>query len=121
MKVPILAILALILASLSCTQMSGIATFTPTAKAMNTATFSPTATATIPTATADADTAQVVRPIVNVRSAPEGEVIGSLSEGDVVTVLQCSGNWCEVETNVLKGYIYQGCLSISDGLGCEAK
>ena len=76
---------------------------------------------TAPTATAEADTATVRAALVNVRQSPNGDVIGSLEAGTDVRVIACADGWCEVEADELTGYIFQGCLSISDGQGCEAK
>lgn len=65
-------------------------------------------------------TATVKLPTVNVRAAPNGKVIGSLSVGTTVTVRQCVGNWCEITEPA--GYIFRGCLSDNpEKLGCSAK
>jgi hypothetical protein len=124
-RVPILAILALILASLACGQQ--IVTPAPTAQPSPlspSATPAPTVT---PTATPheeheeDVQTATVRAALVNVRTEPEGEVVGQLEAGTDVRVIECADGWCEVEADELTGWIFQGCLSIADGQGCEAK
>lgn len=121
MKKPILAILALILASVACGQY-----ITPTPEAVaavDTGTpLSPTRTATVPTATPQViptdQQAAIVQAVVNVRNAPDGDVIGYLLPGENVTVYECTDEWCRVE----QGWIWRGCLSDNPAkLGCSAK
>lgn len=119
-----LALLLLVLSSLAC--MEQVSTVTPEVT-LTVTPLSPTKTATVPTATArpvttDQQTAAVVQAVVNVRSAPDGDVIGYLSAGDTVTVYECTELWCEVSTDVIHGWIWRGCLSDNPAdLGCSAK
>ena len=80
-----------------------------------------TAPAKSPTSAAQSSTATILRPAVNLRDEPGGVVIGTLAAGDVVTVLECKDNWCKVSLLEQTGYIYRGCLSGNDDLGCEAR
>lgn len=118
----ILAILALILASMAC---GTYVTVTPDPTAiLPTVTLSPTLAELLPTATArviptEQQAATIVQPFVNVRSAPDGDVIGFLRAGDMVSVLSCSELWCEIETPA--GYVWKGCLTIESELGCSAR
>lgn len=116
MRVPILAILALILASPACVMSAAQIVPTPTRTAFPTPT---------PTPRPQATGTEVVRQIavvraalVNVRAEPGGEVIGQLVAGTDVRIIGCADGWCEIEPG---GYVFQGCLSINDGLGCEAR
>ena len=125
MNKPILAaILAMILATLACQQaitpvatVSATPTFAPIL-ADDTATQKPTVS---PTQARTESTATILRPVVNLRDEPGGVVIGTLAAGDVVTVLECKDNWCKVSLLEQTGYIYRGCLSGNDDLGCEAR
>ena len=118
-------ILVLVLASLACGQI--VTTPIPTAviAITQTPTVAPTPIPS-PTVTLSPDMAQIVAPTVNVRQTPDGTVIGTLKAGDAVTVLGCGTDpeaddyrWCSIAEP--SGYVWQGCLSINDGLGCEAK
>jgi SH3-like domain-containing protein len=85
------------------------------------ATASPTRT---PRATAtqaeDVQTIAVVRQaFVNVRTEPDGAVIGYVEAGQEVEIVECQDNWCLLVEPA--GYVFQGCLSIADELGCTAK
>ena len=122
-RVSILAILAAILANMACV-MSAMQVPAPTPTAPAT---TPTAPAPAPTASpsavpteAEADTATVRAALVNVRAEPNGEVVGQLIAGTDVRVIGCDADWCEVETDDLTGFVFVGCLSISDRR-CEAK
>lgn len=129
MRKPILAILALILASLSCGQY-----ITPTPASIESVTSTVTSqpitqTVTVPTTalspsvTAQAQTSTIRRALVNVHDAT-GAVIGQLAEGQTVTVNKCTNNWCEVSTDVISGVVWIGCLDETvnvDNLGCEAR
>jgi hypothetical protein len=97
-----------------------IPTATPPPSATSTAkpTPTPSPTSTVPTA---ADVATVVQATVNLRAEPDGAVIGALAAGDSVTVIECVDSWCKIETDVLGGWIYQGCLSLETELECQAK
>jgi multidrug efflux pump subunit AcrA (membrane-fusion protein) len=121
-KVPILAILALILASLACGQY---VTATPTVSPP-----SPSSTAPVPAATAKPTEASVpaqdvqtatIQATVYVRAEPDANSpeIGSLTTGEVVEIVTCAGDWCQIEP---EGYVWRGCLSDNpDGLKCEAR
>jgi hypothetical protein len=126
MKKPILAaILTLILLSLACGQY---VTATPTVSPPS-STPSPSSTAPVPTATAkpteasvpaqDVQTATVRAALVNVRAMPGGEVVGQLGAGQDVEIVECADDWCQIVDPA--GWVFQGCLSIADGQGCEAK
>lgn len=138
-KPVLLAILALILASLSCgqyvTPTPTVPADTPTPRAAKLETHTPT-----PSATAEAtlsgvlipagmQTAQVVAAAVNVRAAPDSpEVVIQLFAGMSVPVLGCAENWCAIrytdaEGKEQTGFVYQGCLSEvnENDLGCTAK
>ena len=127
MKKTILAILAAILANLACVVSAFPVTttsapvITPVSDNIQDLYIIPS-----PTVTLSPDMAQIVAPTVNVRQTPDGTVIGTLKAGDAVTVLGCGTDpeaddyrWCSIAEP--SGYVWQGCLSINDGLGCEAK
>jgi uncharacterized protein YgiM (DUF1202 family) len=121
-KVPILAILALILASLAC--MEQIATATPTAtlspSPAPSATPTPESTQTSVPAAQDVQTA-TIQATVYVRAEPDASSpeIGSLTTGEVVEIVTCAGDWCQIEP---EGYVWRGCLSENpDNLKCEAR
>jgi uncharacterized protein YgiM (DUF1202 family)/surface antigen len=50
---------------------------------------------------------------LNLRSAPQGPIIGSLSNGTQVTVLGSSGSWCKITAGNKTGYIYSSYMSFS--------
>lgn len=124
-KAPVLAVVVLALSALAC--MEQIPTVAPavepTANTANTSTPTPTRTARPSATSTPADepqTATVSRAVVNVRDEPGGAVIGSVEAGDVVTVLGCVDDWCEIDDP--DGYVYQGCLDgYNDGMSCEAR
>lgn len=118
-----IALLSLILASLACmTQVetptpAPMATVTNTPRIENTRTPVPS-----PTPTMDAvrkNVAIVRQATVNVHGTPGGNVIGWVSGGDTVTVVSCEGDWCKIEDPA--GYVWRGCLSGNEDLGCQAK
>jgi uncharacterized protein YgiM (DUF1202 family) len=121
-----LVFLVLALSSLAC--MEQVATVTPTTQAVINVTTAvtpmadPTQTPS-PTPTAAPVTPQAVivsRAVVNVRQEPGGAVVGTLEEGDTVTVLGCTDDWCKIERP--SGWVFRGCLEgLSDGRGCEAR
>jgi len=118
-----LALAILALAILSCAvpvgnqlPTRGVPTATPLAISTATAAELPTDQ----TAIANAWTAKVKLPMVNVREKPEGRVIDTVTVGNMVTILSCVGNWCQIEKPA--GYIWRGCLSDNpQKLGCTAK
>ncbi|MCI1944863.1 SH3 domain-containing protein [Clostridium luticellarii] len=50
---------------------------------------------------------------LNLRSAPQGSIIGSLSNGTQVTILEGSGGWYKVTANGRTGYVYSSYISAS--------
>ena len=75
---------------------------------------------THPPTVANAQTAEVVMPIVNVRQSPNGVVIGYVTVGNSVQIVSCSESWCQVVEPA--GYIWRGCLSDNpEGLECRSK
>jgi uncharacterized protein YgiM (DUF1202 family) len=120
MKRNLLALAVLALAALAC--MEQIAAVTPTP------TPSPSSTAPVPTPeptqtsvpAQDVQTA-TIQATVYVRQAPDANSpeIGSLTTGEVVEIVTCAGDWCQIEP---EGYVWRGCLSDNpDGLKCEAR
>jgi SH3-like domain-containing protein len=104
-------ILILSLAALACASPAWVPTATPTPL--------PAPTPTKPTLTG-AWTAKIELPTVNVRKTPGGEVIDSLSAGETVTIIQCTGSWCQISKPA--GWVWRGCLSDNpERLGCQAK
>lgn len=119
------AILFLALTALACGQQIGTPTPapTPTRPAASATIPVPAATGT-PSAVAtveEAERATVRAAMVNVRSEPNGEVVGQLIAGTDVRVIGCDADWCEVEADDISGFVFVGCLSIADGKGCIAK
>jgi uncharacterized protein YraI len=82
----------------------------------------PTATVTPFPAAEDGQTAVVRAALVNVRSSPDGEVVGQVEAGQSVTVLGYSddGEWAQIEAAEISGWIFAGCLQGSSK-GCTAK
>jgi multidrug efflux pump subunit AcrA (membrane-fusion protein) len=119
----LIGITALVLATLAC--MEQIATVTPTP-----AVSPPSSTAPVPTATMKPTEASVtaqdvqtatIRATVYVRAEPDANSpeIGSLTTGEVVEIVTCAGDWCQIEP---EGWVWRGCLSDNpDGLKCEAR
>ena len=115
----LIAVTVLAAGSLACQQAAGIATFTPTA--------SPTAPAASPSSTPrpspsptaeDVQTATVRAALVNIRSTPDGEVIGQIEAGTRVVIVETSGDWVHIAEP--DGWIWSGCLQGSEK-GCSAK
>jgi curli biogenesis system outer membrane secretion channel CsgG len=118
----LLALIVLALATLACGQY---VTATPTIPPP-----SPSATAPAPTATPEPTLASVpaqdaqtatIRATVYVRAEPDANSpeIGSLMTGEVVEIVTCAGDWCQIEP---EGYVWRGCLSENpDNLKCEAR
>jgi hypothetical protein len=83
----------------------------------------PTASAVPPTATEEGvQTARVRQYSVNVHELADAAsaVTGWVYADDVVTVLECDGDYCRIENP--PGWIYRGCLTgYEEGRGCEAK
>jgi hypothetical protein len=115
-------LLIVLLSSLACTQAGAVATLTPTAPPP-TLTPSPAPARVTPSATAEDETA-IITAIVYVRQSADANsaAVGSLETGAEVEIVECTGEWCEVRTDVLTGFVWRGCLSDNpDGLKCEAK
>ena len=121
-------LLVMVLSSLAC--MEQVATPTPTPSpvlptAAATATPEPTRTPA-PTATDGGEVVQTatIQATVYVRTAadPNSPEAGSLTTGAEVEIVACEGDWCEIRTNELTGYVFRGCLSDNpEGLRCEAR
>jgi hypothetical protein len=123
MRKPILsAILTLILASLACGQYAPTVTPTAAPSATPTPTVTPVPTATVTPFPAAEDVNTVtIRAVVWIRSEPDGTRIGSLETGQAVELIGCDGEWCEIRTDGLSGFVFRGCTSDNpDGLKCEA-
>jgi hypothetical protein len=120
-------VLILVLSSLAC--MEQIATVTPTPTASPTALsppLSPTATVTrtptMASVTAEDVQTAVIRATVYVRAEPDADSpeVGSLETGAEVVIVECSGEWCQIENPA--GYVFRGCTSDNpDGLKCEVR
>jgi multidrug efflux pump subunit AcrA (membrane-fusion protein) len=116
----LLSMTALLVMSLACQQAVIVPTATP----------SPSSTAPVPTATVKPTEASVtaqdvqtatIRATVYVRAEPDANSpeIGSLTTGEVVEIVTCAGDWCQIEP---EGWVWRGCLSDNpDGLKCEAR
>jgi hypothetical protein len=119
----LIGVTILVLVTLACGQY--VPTVTPTADAPTAAptpTVTPTAAPTIsPTEAGAQDVAIVRQAFVNVRTEPDGAVIGYVEAGQEVSVLGCDGDWCEISTDALSGWIFRGCLIGNDDLKCEAR
>ena len=116
----LLALLAL--SAVGCV-MSAVQIPTPTIEptAVPTATARPTSSPS-PTSTAQADTATILRPVVNLRAEAGGDVVESVTAGTVVTVIECGPEWCQVEYMEQIFYVWRGCLDgYADGRGCQAE
>ncbi len=128
MKRILLAIAALGVVVIACGQyVTPTPTPTPAPSATRTPTHSPTAPATqtaaalIPVATW---TATIRQATVNVRAEPDGAVVGQLSAGDSVQVIECADTWCNVTVPELEltGWVWRGCLDgVQSSAGCVAK
>jgi hypothetical protein len=83
----------------------------------------PTASAVPPTATEEGvQTARVRQYSVNVHELADAAsaVTGWVYADDVVTVLECDGDWCKIAEP--PGWVYRGCLTgYEEGRGCEAR
>lgn len=118
------AILTTVLASLACGQQVVITpTVSPEITLTDNTPTRPTSSP-VPPATEPATqavTARVIAGSVNVRSEPNGEVVGQIFSDQSVTVLACVDGWCQIETDVLTGYVFEGCLSVETEKRCEAR
>lgn len=133
MKRFLLSMTALVVMSLACGQYVTPTPLTPTPPAATlTPSLAPSATVAATAravATEIAKNFVVVRQaVVNVREAPCdakgdncGVVVGSVTAGQSVELVgKCNKDgWCQIVDPA--GYVFQGCLSIADGQGCEAK
>jgi hypothetical protein len=122
MKRIFLVAACLVAASLACAvQVPGTPVMT-TAQPKRTPPV-PTASAVPPTATEEGvQTARVRQYSVNVHELADAAsaVTGWVYADDVVTVLECDGDWCKIAEP--PGWVYRGCLTgYEEGRGCEAK
>jgi hypothetical protein len=113
--------LILSMTALSCVQV--VATVTPSAPAPSTpapaATAAPQATAThSPTEAAEADTAIVIQPVVNIHETPGGIVRTDvwLIAGQRVEVLEIRCDWARIA----EGWVFAGCLEGISDRECRA-
>jgi hypothetical protein len=116
----LLALLAL--SAVGCV-LSAMQIPTPTVPPVATSTTQPAASPT-PTASPTAADVATIRATVYVRSGPDANSaeVGSLETGQSVEIVECTGDWCEISTDVLTGYVWRGCLSDNpDGLKCEVR
>jgi hypothetical protein len=121
----LVAVSILVAASLACGQI--VSTPTPTAAtgtpAVSLPSPVPTASAVPPTATEEGvQTARVRQYSVNVHELADAAsaVTGWVYADDVVTVLECDGDWCKIAEP--PGWVYRGCLTgYEEGRGCEAR
>jgi hypothetical protein len=122
MKRIFLVAACLVAASLACAvQVPGTPVMT-TAQPKRTPPV-PTASAVPPTATEEGvQTARVRQYSVNVHELADAAsaVTGWVYADDVVTVLECDGDWCKIAEP--PGWVYRGCLTgYEEGRGCEAR
>jgi hypothetical protein len=117
------AIALLVLAALACGQY-----VTPTPAAIvpsppPSATPSPTRTPRATATSEDVQTIAVVRQaFVNIRTEPDGAVIGYVEAGQRVVVIECQGSWCLIRANDVDGWIWRGCLEeYAEERKCEAR
>jgi uncharacterized protein YgiM (DUF1202 family) len=115
----LLSAVVMVLSSLACTQAVVVPTVTATPPPSASPSPVPTTTATPRETEAAADTAVVRAAVVNVRAMPGGEVVGQIEAGQEVEIVACVDDWCQIVDPA--GFVFQGCLSIADGQGCEAK
>jgi hypothetical protein len=118
------ALIVLALATLACGQY---VTPTPTVSPA-----SPSSTAPAPSATPTPEPTKIsvpaqdvqtatIRATVYVRAEPDANSpeIGSLTTGEVVEIVTCAGDWCQIEP---EGYVWRGCTDNNpDALLCEAR
>jgi multidrug efflux pump subunit AcrA (membrane-fusion protein) len=118
------ALIVLALATLACGQY---VTPTPTVSPA-----SPSSTAPAPYATPTPEPTKIsvpaqdvqtatIRATVYVRAEPDANSpeIGSLTTGEVVEIVTCAGDWCQIEP---EGYVWRGCTDNNpDALLCEAR
>jgi hypothetical protein len=121
----LLAVLVLALSALAC--MEQVVTPTPAALEPSptpTPSLVPTATrrAVTPSATAEADVqTTTIQATVYVRQEPDpnSAAIGSLTTGERVVIVNCQGDWCELERG---GWVWRGCTDDNpEALLCEAR
>jgi hypothetical protein len=119
------ALIVLALATLACGQqiVTPTPTVTPTPPPSASPSPVPTATATPRATEAAADTAVIQATVwVRLSDNSDSDRIGSLTTGDRVVIVKCTGQWCEVKAGELSGYVWRGCTDNNpDNLLCEAK
>ena len=111
-----------ILLALFLTACIGIPTLPPPI----TATPEPTLTPILPTKTATPVPTQIhtvsIRAVVYVRQLADTDspVTGSLETGQVVEIVGCAGNWCELMDP--PGFVWRGCTNNNPKkLGCAVR
>lgn len=128
---PKLALIFLALAILACASPGWVQTPEPLPTLTPIATDTPLAIpqalaiateGKLPTDTPAVWYAAVKLPTVNVRKTANGESSGTyLAAGDLVTIVQCTDDWCQISKPV-EGYVFRGCLSDNpENLGCTSK
>lgn len=119
---PLIALTLLVLAGLACMEPVPTLTVTPTASPVPTVQPAPLVvqvTATTPTAKPDTATIQATV-YVRLFADADSEAVASLTTGQTVEIVKCSGEWCKIKKPL--GYVWRGCLSDNpDGLLCQAK
>jgi hypothetical protein len=121
MKYLILFIALAALAALACSTPVYLPTATAAPLPTATATLLPTVVKVPTTPDNPPDwTAEIQQPVVNVRKAPNGAVIGTLRAGAQVEILECTLSWCQITKPA--GWVWRGCLSDNPAkLGCRTK
>jgi uncharacterized protein YgiM (DUF1202 family) len=121
-----LALIVLALSVLACgTYVTPVPAALATPSPVLPSAVPPTSTA-VPTVTAmpeDVDTL-TIQAVVYVRKEPDpnSPEVGSLTTGETVTLIACDGQWCEIRTDVLIGFVFRGCTNNNpDGLKCEVR
>jgi hypothetical protein len=91
----------------------------PTATPSATATMTPSPVPTVTAQPTQAPLTAVSRGTVWIRNSPGGKRTGEyLSAGDVVTVLSCQTDFCNIERPF--GWVFRGCLKdLAEGRGCS--
>lgn len=114
-RVMVIPTVVILLSMLACNQQ----VTTPIPKTPSAALQQPQEPTTTVTTTPEW-TAEVSQVKVNIRSEPDGDVVGYLQSGDRVTLLKCVDNWCQIREPA--GWIWRGCLSDNPLKSkCEAK
>jgi hypothetical protein len=118
----LLAVIVLAGVTLACGTYAPTVTPTAAPSATPTPTATPVPTATVtPFPTSEDVNTVTIRAVVWIRSEPDETRIGSLETGQAVELIGCNGEWCEIRTDGLSGFVFRGCTSDNpDNLKCEA-